>query len=236
MKLKLLTSLLLASLSYAAEITWSPAQDITGNTNEIITGNDLTIVNHNRYNKTSVFSGTTSGGTITSATYYTGDKNTTTTKPFTAATYKKALGGFDFDSHVLNTTAIYNDHTFTFGGLKVGQRYQVQFFFSDQRENIVERKRTTIFDDGNGNTVSIASGQYTIGAFTADKDTQKITGSGIDKATGTRTGTNINLSAIAAIPATQAAFAPAVVAPAPSGQASSAKALISIGGISIVLK
>lgn len=230
MKQKLLSSLLLASFpgfTNAAEVTWSTAQNITGNTNEIITGSDLTIVNHNRYNQTSVFSGTTSGGAITGATYYTGDKNTTTTKPFTAATYKKALGGFDFDSHALNTTAIYNDNTFTFGGLKVGQRYQVQFFFSDQRGNMPKRKRTTIFDDSNGNTGSIASGQYIIGAFTADKDTQKITGSGIDKATGTRTGTNINLSAIATQPTSDQAT---------SNQASSARSLISIGGISIVLK
>ncbi|MGJ8673060.1 hypothetical protein [Rubritalea sp.] len=231
MKITLIPPALLVSLatfSSAADITWSNAQSITGNTNEIITGRDLTIVNHNRAANAQLYKGTTTGSDIIASTYYTGAANKTQSNyTFTAADFKTTLASFDYDNHKGNTIEIYNDNTFTFRGLKVGQKYQVQFFYSDSRG----KPRTITFDDGDGHTAAIASGEYITGSFTADSETLTITASGVENEEKT-IGTNVNLSAIAltsddGVTATSK----------PSGNShSSARALLNIDGFTLILE
>jgi len=69
--------------------------------------------------------------------------------------------------------------TQTIGGLTVGETYQIQVFYNDQRSSTSSRVMT--YGDGT-NTVNVSAGggagwgQYAIGSFTADATTQSLLG------------------------------------------------------------
>lgn len=178
----LLKTLLLLSLSpllHAADITWATATNTTGKTN-LIEGETLHAW---------------SGGTA--ATITNGGASGTSTYVFNAVTYSDftfnpaatglsfadssagaaSTGDANMDSLLKTLTYTSNGITTgtqTISGLTVGEAYQIQIFFNDQRNT-----RSMTFGDGNTN-VNVSGqgsgwGQYTIGTFTADATTQNIT-------------------------------------------------------------
>ena len=97
--------------------------------------------------------------------------------------------------------------TLTLSGLIVGTQYQVQVFYNDQRDNEMEntqQNRIMIYGDGLGNTVDVlagdpapgvqtdAYGQFAVGTFTADAETQELT---MDSTGGSGSG-NVHYNAI----------------------------------------
>ena len=63
------------------------------------------------------------------------------------------------------------------GNLQIGQSYEIQLWYADRRS--FAGSFTQIFDDGNGNTVTLGAtgggiGQFAIGTFTADALTQTL--------------------------------------------------------------
>lgn len=188
------------SIAQSAEVTWFTAQTITGSTSDFISSDDLTIYNHNRTNQSGAYPGTTTGSDLTGVTYYTGAGNAFNEDyTFTSTDFEAALDSFDYDNNVNNTTAVYQNNVFTFSGLTDGQKYQIQFFFVDER-NAATQSRTLNFDDGNSNLVGIDSGEYVIGSFTAIGTSQVVTATTYQASNTTTYGANINISAIAVIP------------------------------------
>lgn len=142
--------LLLAAIcgySSAATITWGPATAITGSTTELIEGSVVSVIDT---------------GTV-AQDFYRGPATTgpTTSYGFTAADYEAFLDDILF---------IGSPYTETLTGLVVGQAYEVQTFYVDNRGPFDSRTQTV---DGQ-TTLNAGIGEFTIGTFVAMATTQDI--------------------------------------------------------------
>lgn len=174
-----------SAVSHAATLSWSAAQDTTSVADVSTNGTPVSAFN---------------GG---SASVTAGGVNFAAANPFGFAT----AGGFgvsgtgdaDFDSLINSASFSFsgigspvNSGTIDLGAFTLGNTYEVQVFFADQRTGLVDRiNRIGSFDTGGiGATVELESdpnnnpsapfGQFAIGTFVADGDDPDLTVFGVN--------------------------------------------------------
>ncbi|MEX2605928.1 MAG: sulfatase-like hydrolase/transferase [Kiritimatiellia bacterium] len=169
--------------AYPAPITWSPAVDTTGKA-QLVEGEILF-----------AFSGG-SGATVTDGgplgamdvTFVGGDYQDLAFTPAPGSRSLSSVSGGSPSTGDLNFDAVagsltdsesgITSGTQTLSGLTVGETYQLQVFYNDQRSGLTGRVMR--YGDGEGNTVDLEAGgsgwgQHAVGSFTADATTQSIT-------------------------------------------------------------
>ena len=205
----------------AAPITWDlPAN--TSSKADLIEGTVVTALNGGNANLTINDAGAsgTSSYTFTTSNYTTinftptgGDAGDSARAGFGTNQYAPSTmtttGDAPFDSLVSTVTYAFGTPSgivtgdMLLEGLSIGTEYQVQVFFNDQRSTADTRAMT--YGDGEGNTVLVAGGdatvgvqldhygQFVVGTFTADAETQFLT---MDSSMGPTPFGNIHYNAI----------------------------------------
>lgn len=142
MKFTLLTLLASASLTQAT-VVWDPAPTIlTGDTAQIITGSTFASYDLNNINQPNIFTGTTSGLTVSG---------------ISSSDYSTSLSTFAFGAT-----------GFTLNGLDAGADYNVQLFYNDERNPNSSTRIQTVTDAISGNVASLSNGSFSTGSFVAD--------------------------------------------------------------------
>ncbi|MGI9457595.1 MAG: PEP-CTERM sorting domain-containing protein, partial [Aeoliella sp.] len=178
--------LMLSASASAAVITWGPAQDSSGPGD--VTTNGTVVEAINLTSDVSV----PGGPTLVNGVSFTWDN----TIMGLAGGTGMLFGGDPGDPGGYNTILDSVDHGDSSianpwpiqvggGGLTVGNDYEIQLWYTDNR-GFTDPTWSQTFDDGNGNTVSLLSqgsnlfGQFVLGTFTADGTSQtlEITGGG----------------------------------------------------------
>lgn len=170
--------------SQAAIIVWGSATNITTSSSDVSTlGTSFIAYNIGSttdYTINGVFFDGITSGFSNSGTAYNG---------------YGSLAGSDADYGAALSTGMYftgNNQpaeNMTISGLEIGQEYQIQAWFNDQRD--LAATGTTTLSSAGGNSVGLVSstpgGQYALGTFTANATTQVFT------IHGANTGATLNM-------------------------------------------